>query len=100
MRICSMKLSVAALLVPVAAIALASCADDGYAANHRGSHYSARLAYYDGYYDDFYGPVWGGYWGPDQNFYYRSSPRAPFIRDEAHHFRHEQFERAHSFHMR
>lgn len=65
------------------AVLVSACADTGYGGGYGGA------AYYDGYYDNFYGPVYDGYWGPDAFFYYRSAPSAVFIRDGAHHFRHE-----------
>jgi hypothetical protein len=93
-----MKLKLAALILPVAALGLAACADDGYAYNHGGGHHRSAI-YYDGYYDDFYGPVYGGYWAGD-NYWYQTRRGAPYVVDSQRHFRREQFERAHAFHHR
>jgi hypothetical protein len=70
---------------------LPACADDTY--------YGAGYGRADVYYDGYYGPYTDGYWGPDAFFYYRGAD-GRFIRDDARHFRHEQFERARRFHAR
>lgn len=44
---------------------------------------------YDGYYDGYYGPYSTGYWGIDGFFYY--SDRGQYVRDDGHHYRHQQF---------
>jgi hypothetical protein len=97
-----MKLKFAALLVPVAALGLAACADDGYASAgyHGGGYHHSRGIWYDGYYDNFYGPVYGGYWGSGDVYYYQPRRGTPYVVDSAHHFRHEQFDRSHVFHHR
>jgi hypothetical protein len=75
------------------AVALSACATGYY---DGGGGYS----YYDGYYDNFYGPVSYGYWGPDNYFYYRTAPSGVYIRDDAHHFRRDNVQGWHRFHMR
>ena len=70
-----------ALLAAAAALALSACAGTmGY-----GPYFGGDTAYYD----DSYGPFYNGYWGNDGFFYYSSGRGSPFIRDEAHHFRHD-----------
>ncbi len=60
-------------------------------------HYGPAYADYDGYYDGYYGPYVGGYWGTDGFFYY-SDGHGGHLRDDAHHFRREQFEHGSPFH--
>ncbi len=62
-------------------VALAGCAD-GYIVGGGG------MRYY-GYYDDFYGPFYDGYWGDDGVFFYRTDRHGTYVRDGAHHFRHD-----------
>ncbi|HEY0436802.1 MAG TPA: hypothetical protein VGC92_09190 [Phenylobacterium sp.] len=68
-----------------AALALAACADYGYGG---GPRYATGYGY-DTYYDDAYGPYYGGYWDSDGVFVYSQRRGGPFVRDEAHHFRHD-----------
>jgi hypothetical protein len=82
----------AALALAAGLSVLPACASGTYA----GVGYS----YYDGYYDNYYGPVRYGYWGPDNYFYYAHTVHGPYVRDEARHFRREQWERSRHFHMR
>jgi hypothetical protein len=73
---------------------LSACADDAYYDGHR--HY-ADVGNYDVWYDGFYGPYVDGYWGDGDVFFY-SDPHGGFLRDDAHHFRHERWEGARGFH--
>jgi hypothetical protein len=93
-----MKLRFAALVVPVAALGLAACADD-YATGGPGYHHARGGIYYDGFYDDFYGPIYGGYWNGD-NYWYQTRRGGAYIVDRDRHFRHQQFDRSHNFHYR
>ncbi len=79
-----MKPLALSLIAAAGALSLSACADSGY-----GGHYFGGGLAYDSYYDDAYGPYYGGYWGPDDVFMYRRDRRGPFVRDEAHHFRHD-----------
>jgi hypothetical protein len=83
-----------ALALVLATSSLGACATDYY--GFGGGGYS----YYDGYYDDFYGPVGYGYWGPDDYFYYSHDGRGAYVRDDARHFRRDQGQGGHQFHMR
>jgi hypothetical protein len=96
-----MKLRFAALILPLAAMGLAACADDYYGAGYAGGgyHHPRGGVYYDGYYDDFYGPIYGGYWAGDV-YWYQTRRGGPYRVDHDRHFRHEQFDRSHNFHYR
>lgn len=77
-----------------ALVALSAC---GGSYGYRGA--SVAVAGDGVYYDDFYGPYAEGYWGPDQAFYYRNG-EGRFMRDDAHHFRRENFSGSHMVHAR
>jgi hypothetical protein len=78
-----MKKLAPALLATAALAMLGACATS-YGGHHDGY-------YVDAYYDDGYGPYNDGYWGDDGAFYYRDAADHPFIRDDAHHFRRDNF---------
>lgn len=78
-----MKPLALSLIAAAGALGLAACADYG-----PGHHFGGGMAY-GAYYDDFYGPYYDGYWGPDDVFLYRSGHDGGYVRDEAHHFRHD-----------
>jgi hypothetical protein len=89
--------------VLAATLMASACAsyDDGRGYGNR--HYartSVSVGYYDGWYDGHYGPVHDGYWGDDRFFYYRASPRGPWIVDRGNHFRRDRFDGGRSFHYR
>jgi hypothetical protein len=75
-------------LAAAAAFTLTACADTGYGSyGYPGHGYaSADIAYYD----NFYGPWYDGYWGDGDVFFYRVRPNGPYVRDDAHHFRHDR----------
>ena len=62
------------------AFVLSACVYDGYGYGN----------YYDGYYDNYYGPYTRGYWASDGFFWYWG-PDHIYHRDDARHFRREQF---------
>ena len=73
-----------------AALLTSACASDGY------YHHGGMGVAYDGYYDDAYGPFYDGYWGGDGAFYYSTGQGGQYRRDDAHHFRHDNFNGFHS----
>ena len=78
-----------------AALLVSGCADDyGYRYGYGYGGY-AVIEPYDVWYDGFYGPYVGGYW--DRDIFIYRSPSGGFVRDDAGHFRHERFARAHRF---
>ena len=79
------------LFAVAAALALSGCAESGYG---YGPYFAGDTVYYD----DAYGPIYNGYWGAGDTFYYAPSRGRPFVRDEAHHFRHDQATGYHSMH--
>ncbi|GEM_PF-989633 len=71
-----------ALLLAVATLPLAACADYGGQVGYATGPYA-----YDGYYDGYYGQVYDGYWGDDDAFYYRrGSNERGYRRGENTHF--------------
>jgi hypothetical protein len=88
-----MKPIMALAAATVAAASLGACAA-GY--NGPGPYAGG---YVDGYYDDSYGPVYDGYWGDGDVFYYRASVTDTFHPDSAHHFRRDNFQGYHNFHV-
>jgi hypothetical protein len=79
-----MKPFAASLIAITGALALTACAGGGY-----GHRFGGGDLAYDAYYDDAYGPYIDGYWGADDVFMYRHERNGEMVRDEAHHFRHD-----------
>lgn len=78
-----------------AILAISGCAyPDG---AYQGGVYQQRTVQYDGYYDGYYGPYTNGYWGGDGFFYYQSNDRQ-YRRDDARHFRRDQFHGSYGIH--
>lgn len=83
-----------ALLAACLGLAASACAEGYYGPGDYNGY--GRYGGYSGYgvgglayYDDFYGPYYDGYWGRDGFYYYSLGRDRPFVRDERHHFRHD-----------